>query len=80
MESIYASMEMGICRGQLELQWIKMATAWSEIVLENVLCFFNPHGKLVHSVPTTGSPLGVSLDKEGFVYVVDYGNSCVYKF
>ena len=44
------------------------------------LSIFDPHGKLVHSVPTAGSLYGVTLDKDGFVYTVDYDSSCVYKF
>jgi len=41
------------------------------------LCIFDPQGHFIHSVPTTGTPCGVTLDKEGFVYVVNYS---VYKY
>ena len=44
------------------------------------LCIFNPQGYLVHSIPTTGSTCGIALDKEGYVYVVDYNCNCVYKY
>ena len=73
--------------GQLQspagvIQWIKMATVWSEMGLENVC------PPLIHMETcsfcsyqlATGSLRGVARDKEGFVYVVDYGSSCVYKF
>ena len=44
------------------------------------LCIFDPQGNFVHFVPTAGSICGIALDKEGFIYVVDYGNNCVYKY
>ena len=44
------------------------------------LCIFDPQGHFIHSVPTAGTPCGVTLDNEGFVYVVDYSNYCVYKY
>ena len=44
------------------------------------LCIFDPQGNFVHFVPTTGSVCGIALDKEGFVYIVDYGSNCVYKY
>ena len=44
------------------------------------LCIFDPQGHFIHSVPTAGTSCGVTLDKEGFVYIVDYSSSCVYKF
>ena len=44
------------------------------------LCIFDPQGNFVHFVPTAGSICGIALDKEGFVYVVDYGSNCVYKY
>ena len=44
------------------------------------LCIFDPQGNFVHLVPTAGSICGIALDKEGFVYVVDYGSNCVYKY
>ena len=44
------------------------------------LCIFDPQQKFVHSVPTTGSTCGITLDKEGFVYVADCGSKCVYKY
>ena len=43
------------------------------------LTVFDSQGTLVHSVPNCPA-LGVTLDKEGFVYVVDSGNNCVYKY
>jgi len=46
----------------------------------NCLSIFDPKGKHVHSIPTAGALHCVTLDKDGFVYVVDYGSSCVYKF
>ena len=44
------------------------------------LCIFDPQGNFVHFVPTAGSTCGIALDKEGFIYVVDYGSNCVYKY
>ena len=44
------------------------------------LCVFDPQGYLVYSVPTTGSTCGITLDKEGYVYVVDCDCNCVYKY
>ena len=44
------------------------------------LCIFDPQGYLVHSIPTTGSTCGITLDKEGYVYVVDCDCNCVYKY
>ena len=44
------------------------------------LCIFDPQGNFVHFVPTAGSICGIALDEEGFVYVVDYGSNCVYKY
>ena len=46
----------------------------------NCLWIFDPDGKFVHSVPTTGSLRGVTLDNEGFMYVVDSIICCVHKF
>ena len=43
------------------------------------LCIFDSQGNLVHSVQNCPA-WGVTLDKEGFVYVVDYHSSCVHKF
>ena len=43
------------------------------------LTIFDSQGNLVHSVQNCPA-WGVTLDKEGFVYVVDNGNNCVYKY
>ena len=44
------------------------------------LCIFDPQGSFVHSVPTSSSSCGITLDKEGYVYVADCSSNCVYKF
>ena len=44
------------------------------------MSIFDPQGNFVHSVPTAGSTCGIALDDKGFVYVVDYGSNCVYKY
>ena len=44
------------------------------------LCIFDPQQNFVHSVPATNYICGIALDKEGFIYVVDYGSNCVYKY
>ena len=44
------------------------------------LCIFDPQGKLVHSIKFPGSVCGVTLDKDGFVYVVEYGSNKVHKY
>ena len=42
------------------------------------LTIFDSQGTLIHSVPNCPA-WGVTLDKEGFVYTVDYHSTCVYK-
>ena len=42
------------------------------------LTIFDSQGTLVHSVSNCPA-WGVTLDKEGFVYTVDYHSTCVYK-
>jgi len=44
------------------------------------LCIFDLRGHFVHSIPTFGNTCGITIDKVGFVYVVDYGSNCVYKY
>ena len=44
------------------------------------LCIFDPQGKLVHSFNFPGSVCGVTLDKDGFVYVAEYGSNKVHKY
>ena len=44
------------------------------------LCIFDPQGKLVHSIKFPGYVCGVTLDKDGFVYVVESGSNKVHKF
>ena len=44
------------------------------------LCIFDPQGSFVHSVPTSTSSCGITLDKEGYVYVADCSTNSVYKF
>ena len=44
------------------------------------LCIFDPQGKLVHSIKFPGSVCGVTLDKDGFVYVVESWSNKVHKF
>ena len=46
----------------------------------NALCIFDPQGHFIHSVPTPGSACGVTLDKEGFVYLVENSSSYMYKY
>ena len=44
------------------------------------LCIFDPQGKLIHSIKFPGSVCGVTLDKDGFVYVAERGSNKVHKF
>ena len=44
------------------------------------LCIFDPQGKLVHSIKFPGYVCGVTLDKDGFVYVAESGSNKVHKF
>ena len=44
------------------------------------LCIFDPQGKLVHSIKFPGSVCGVTLDKDGFVYLAESGSNKVHKF
>ena len=38
------------------------------------LYIFDPQGKLIHSINFSGYVCGVTLDKDGFVYVVEYSD------
>ena len=44
------------------------------------LHIFDPQGKPVHSIEHTGWVCGVTLDKEGSVYVVEHGSNAVHKY
>ena len=44
------------------------------------LCIFSPLGDLVRSIPTSGYLCGVTIDREGYIYVVDTTNKCIYKY
>ena len=44
------------------------------------LCIFDPQGKLIHSIKFPGSVCGVTLDKDGFVYLAESGSNKVHKF
>ena len=44
------------------------------------LCIFDPQGKLVYSINFPGSVCGVTLDKDGFVYVAEHGSNKVHKY
>ena len=44
------------------------------------LHIFDPQGKPVHSIKHTGHVCGVALDKEGSVYVAEYGSNTVHKY
>ena len=57
-----------------------MTTVWLETRYGKSLCIFDPQGKLVHSIKFPGSVCGVTLDKDGFVYVVEYGSNKVHKY
>ena len=44
------------------------------------LCIFDPQGKLIHSINFPGCVCGVTLDKDGFVYVAEYSSNKVHKY
>ena len=46
----------------------------------NAVYIFDPHGQHIHKIGFSSDVCGVTLDKEGFVYVVEHGKKKIHKF
>ena len=46
----------------------------------NAVYMFDPHGQYIHKIGLSSNVCGIAVDKEGFIYVVEYGNRKIHKF